>query len=280
MKKEPIVAMNRDAETFRKQLFQMMNRAEKMRLRELRRCKAKRLGPVEAIHMRLSGRVDGNLGMPRETSDHVWTSPLIQKEIDAEQEHRERVWGATQINLEPYHMRTESLLTVIASNERKLDEVKARLKPVDEGACSARKRGEEELTEEQIQARRSREFERLNNKVRAEAREIEQAIEAYYEELSLLHCFNTESENTAKLTCERVMDHTRQRIDAYWRSAMKVHPESKNMPVLPFLPRETVAEAAYMERHGKLNETVAFSLEQYRKKQETLNENDDEEAAA
>lgn len=265
----PVVALNQNAEAFRAELFRMMARTEKRRQLHLRRDRAKRLGPVESLHMRLLGRADGMLGLPREQANHVCTSPLIQKELNAQQEYRERVWGAAQIDLEPFHMRCESLLTVIAAQNRKLEAAQGRFTVIDANALSARKRGEEALSNEQIAARRRRELDRENAKVRAEVLEIEQTAETYYEELSVIHCFIAESENTAKLTCERMMDHTRQRIDAYWRAAMKVHPSCAEMPALPMLSRECEAEAAYMDRHGRLNKTVILTLEQYRERKET-----------
>lgn len=281
MKELTTVAMDKDAEQLRSGLFLSMVKAEKRRTRELRRGKARRLGPVEAFTLKVYGYTDGKFGMPREISEGAWSSPFLQKELDAQHEHRERVWGTTQIELKPYHMRVESLLTVIAAQERKLGELQVKIHPVNESACTSRKRGEENLTDAQVGARRQRELDRQNAKVRADCHEIWEHLEAYYEELSILHCYITESENTAKLTCERVMDHTRQRIDAYWRAAMWVHPQAADMPSVPDLPRETEAEAAYMEQHALRNQAVAATLEDYRKKQEALQANEaDEEAAA
>lgn len=269
MKDMTTVGMDRDADQVRAGLFRAMENAEKRRNRELRRGKAKQLGPMESLALRLRGRADGKSGMPKETAAGVWMSPLVQKELDAQQEHRERLWGAVQLELIPYQLRTESLLTVIAARERRLDELREKLQPEGDEICASRKRGEERLSEAQIGARRQRELDRRNSKVLSECREIEDSLTPLYEELSILHCYISESEDTAKLCCERIMDHTRQRIDAYWHAAMQTHPQGLEMPAAPDVPRETTAEAAYMERHAQTRQAVTLALEAYRKKQET-----------
>ena len=267
MKKNEIqnVAMNCDAEAFREQLFSAMGRAEQRRLKELQSSSAKRLTLAETLHMAVVGRADGLCGMPREAENGVWTSPFLQREIDAQQEHQKRIWGETQILLEPYHMRTESLLTVIAVQEQELAEKTKELDGTGESGSPQRKRGEEKLTDGQVQARRKRELDRLKSKVLAEIRNLKNELKSYYEELSLLHRYIEESESTAKLISERVMDHSRQRIDMYWRAAFKVLSNNANMPVLPILPDEVVAEKSYLERHEALSRSVTLSLERYRR---------------
>ena len=90
MKNESMVAMDRDAELLRTALFRSMASAERRHSRELLRKNARQLGVFEAFRMRLRGYADGQHGTPRETPEHNWTSPLLQREIDAQQEHRER----------------------------------------------------------------------------------------------------------------------------------------------------------------------------------------------
>ena len=267
MKNKSMVAMDRDAELLRTALFRSMASAERRHSRELLRKNARQLGVFEAFRMRLRGYADGQHGTPRETPDHNWTSPLLQREIDAQQEHRERVWGTLQIELKPYHIRAESLLTVISAQKRKLAELRADIVSVDEEALASRKRGEEQLSDEQVGARRQRELDRRNSGILAECRGVEAYLDTCCEELAILYCFITESENTARLTCERVMDHTRQRVDAYWRASMRVHPRGEDMPVVPYLPRETAAEHAYMEQHGQTHRLVEETLEEYRLRQ-------------
>lgn len=232
-------------------------------VRQLKRGHTKRLGPVESLHMRMLGLDDGRRGLPKEEADG-WNSAFIKKETDAWEEFCNRTWGLEQVALEKYHVRTAVLVSDIAQLEIKLQEIEGEYKPPeDESFYLTRKRGEEFCSDAQIRARRHREVEKQIAKVRAAAASIHAELETKCRELALIHRHILESENNTRMICERVMNHIKQRISAYWRAAMRVHPEGDRMPAIPVMLKVTDAERTYTEDHRQLNDAVVRTLNRH-----------------
>lgn len=252
--------------------LQMMEYASGRQLRQIRRDKTRHLGPIESLHLFRLGRKDGKQGLPKQEVDK-WLSPLLIKEVHRYQEFCDRTWGAEQIYLEPAHLQSRKILTELALQEKRLAEVMERYVPSPDEFFSTRKKGEENLSLSQVQARRRREENRRLSAVKAEARSLEDEISKAYEQLAMLHSHIVESEDAARLICERVMNHSKQRIDAYWKASLPVHPDGSRMPAVPSALLETDAEETYMKRHADENEAVLLRLEQ-RKKQLQANEED------
>ena len=234
--------------------------ADKELSRQLMQGKTERLGFFETLHMKLLGRADGRLGIPRPAESGAWTSSLILKEIDAYEEHCEKIWGDLQLRLHESYSRREGLLDLLL---RLRAEIKAE-KEREEAVLppDAKKHGEEDLPAELIRARRKREADR----VRARKQEKLAALRAQYTtalgELSDLHRSILEADYGARHACQRIMSHTLRRIEVYWRSALRVHPEGAGMPagIGPLAaPR---AETAYFTDHRQQNERTERLLAQ------------------
>lgn len=268
MNKMPTIAMSHEAETFRKQLFGAMTQDKKRRIRELQRGRVKSISLLEHIYLTIQGRRDGKLGLPREDDVCAWNSPILQKELDAQEEKCEKLWGTSQILLQPYYIRTESLLTVIAQLQQKIAERTSLLEAPSEDALTARKRGEEHLSEEQVHARRSRETEKRNAGIRAQIKAYRDEMEQHYEELAVIQRYIKESDHTARMTCQRIKDHTRQRIDCYWRAAFRTHPDNNRLPAAPAVLNETSAELTYHSQYEQLDQAIDQALKASRCVQE------------
>ena len=56
----------------------------------------------------------------------------------------------------------------------------------------------------------------------------------------------------ARLICYRVKNHILMRIDIYWNSVLRHHPDNACMPVLPILEIKDDAEEVYLRQHKEL----------------------------
>lgn len=162
-------------------------------------------------------------------------------------------------------MRIDQLVTDIARLNRQLCRLGDGDAVPEDAYLTMRKRGEELLSEAQVRARRRREFERKAAVVRAQAAEIGNTLAEHYLELSKLHSIVTDAESEARLSCKRAENHTRQRIDAYWRSVLRTHPEQERMPAFPLVLPGANAERAYFERYAVANSAAKDLLERFQK---------------
>lgn len=245
-------------------LYRQTRKEARRRLRQVQNGRVHYLGPLERLTLSIAGRIDGARSQPREISDGSWSSPLIRKETDALEEHCDRVWGTELVRLEPYHVRIGQLVTDIARLERQLRKSETEDVPVKEEFLAMRKRGEEQLTDAQVCARRQREYDRRVDAARSRTDAVENTLAAHYLELAKLHSIVTDAENEARLCCERVTNHTKQRIDAYWRAALRTHPEQQRMPAYLLPLPETNAERTYFQLHSSTNTAAKGLLEKYR----------------
>lgn len=236
-------------------------------VRQLKRGRTKSLGPIESLQLRLIGLDDGRRGLPKEVGQYdgyEWSSAFIQKETDAWEEFCNRAWGLEQVALERYHVRASVLVSDIAQLEGKLQEIEAEYTPPqDESYYSTRKRGEELCSDAQVQARRRREVAKQLAKVRSAAASVKDELEEKCRELAHIHRHIVENENDTRMICERVMNHSKQRISAYWRAAERVHPEKDRMPAAPTTLTPTDAERTYTEDHRYLNDAITGVLTRY-----------------
>ena len=250
----------------RTRLERLSPRLQNALTRQLTAGKPRRLGLAETLLLKRAGAADGRNGMPRETAPDQWTSSLISKEISAYEEFCSRVWGEQQVKLHWAHARCDSLVDDILDLTAKISEARAALPPEEPPALSRRKRGEEELSEAQVEARRGREATKRAAQSRAGLVRLTQTRDERLAELSLLHGFITESGNAARLVCQRVRDHTRQRLNVYWRAALRVHPDNGRMPAAIDPLGSSDAERTYLAKFERRNATVAELLQTYRDK--------------
>ena len=130
----------------------------------------------------------------------------------------------------------------------------------------ARKRGEEELSESQVIARRKREDAKRMAQIHAGVVRLENELTEKYLELSDLQHNAEELTKVVRLLCERVMMHTNQRLDIYWRAVLRVHPDRDRMPMIvkevSIIPR---AEQTYLKIYGKDEEAIEYVLAKFEK---------------
>ena len=117
---------------------------------------------------------------------------------------------------------------------------------------SARKKGEDKLTDAQIRARRKAEKEKKLAPVKKKVAGLEQELKNAEEAFSALHSKLVEDDNTTRLICHRVRDHILMRLDVYWNSALRRHPDGASMPVVPVMELKDEAEEVYLSLHKVL----------------------------
>lgn len=258
----------RDAESVSTQARMKKTSAllEKEHSRELLLGGTKHLGLFETLRMRLAGRADGRIGLPRKNDDGEWTSVVISREITAYEEYCAKTWGDLQIRLHWAHCRSNVLVEELLRLDEQIEEAMAAMNNVPTLSSDVRKQGEESLSDSQVAARRQRETERARIREKERLTRLRKEYEERFDELSLLHSFIAESGNEVRHICERVMDHTRQRIDVYWRAAFRVHPNNDSMPVVSMSLRQSGAESIYLENHEGHDSAIAAMLIQCRRR--------------
>ncbi len=236
--------------------------------KDLNKGKVKRLSLRESVYAKYCGIKDGKDGIPKLNEEGEWKSPFLDKEYDSYQECCSRIWGKVQIQLDEYHIACNSLVDDLCRLNQKLNESKEEIKNevIDPKALTVRESGEKDFSEDEVRTRRSRQLKQRSAKKRAAVAAIEAQIVSTYKELSYKHNAIVESTNTARLACERIMNHSRQLADVYWRSAYRYHPERNEMPVSvrPFGICD--AEKLYLEEHEEHDCKTVEILKRYEKK--------------
>lgn len=225
------------------------------RLKSLAKGSVKNIGFFEALRLKTAGRIDGAGGLPRQTDDSLWYSPFMNRETNGYEEFCSCIWGTLQLENEESYARLGELLSSIQQTQVLLVEAKCELLAaagLDSYADAGRKKGEENLTDAQMKSRRASEREKrlvpLKNRIGA----LECRMSDGVAELSELYSRLVEDDNTTRIICHRVKAHTLQRLDLYWNAALKKHPDSNGMPVVPAVDLTENAERVYMESHEKL----------------------------
>jgi len=232
--------------------------------KELRKGKTKGLYIYEIIHMFLLGIVDGKKGVPKENEEGIWVSSIINKQKNEYEEYCDKKWGYIQIELKDFHEHCDILMKEIPLIGNKLEIAREQEKKY-EPAVFERKRGEENLSDNQIIARRKREETKRKTKNHAEVAKLEEELSSKYYELLKEHNHIVETTNGVRMICERVMKHTNQRLDVYWRAVLRVHPDKEHMPMVVTELKESQAEKTYFLHHKGYEEAVSMVLSKYEK---------------
>ena len=180
--------------------------------RQLRRTdcgRAKHPSPLERFSLSVAGRLDGVRSQLREGEKGIWTSPLIQKESDALEAQCSRTWGMVLSCLEPYRQRESQLRIAIGQLESVRDHARSADTLMEETDLMVRKRGEELLTEAQVRACWQRERLRAETALRIQEEAITTRLVDILLELARIHSIITDAESRARMSCERVMNHTK-----------------------------------------------------------------------
>lgn len=232
----------------------------KQRHKKLGNGKGKKVGFFESIGLKITGGRDGSKGVPRLTDDNAWYSTFMNREVNSYEEFCSHIWGSLQIENEDKFAKLEELMDGIRHKKERLEDARYNLEVAyrrENDSETIKKKGEDKLTDAQVGRRRRAEKENrltpLKNKVAGLELELKEAEEAF----ANLHSRLVEDDNTTRLICHRVKDHTLMRIDVYWNSALMHHPEGASMPVIPTLELRNDSEVAYLHPHKELMKRAA-----------------------
>lgn len=228
------------------------------RQKHLTRGKVKAPGALEILRLRRLGRQDGIQGLPRQDGEGNWSSPFVSREQNSCEEFCSHMWAMLQLEHEGDFARLNELTAVIPMAGDRIRTLQQELAPIpEESPFPPRKRGEEELTEDQVRARRAREREKELAPRKEALAQLEAQLRAETEELISLFSRLEQDGNTVRIYLHRVREHSRQRLDIYWNAALRCHPEGDALPPVPEIIPSTRAEEAYWALHRHLAEKAA-----------------------
>ena len=238
-----------DREKMRKQRYKKVNTG-----------KGKKVGLFESIGLKIKGFCDGRKGFPRQTDKDNWYSPFMNQEVNSFEEFCSHTWGNLQIENEGEYARLEKLMDGICQKRVLLEAARTDLAVAikrENELGSVRKRGEDNLTDAQVRVRRKAEKDKKLAPVKSKVAGLEQELKDDEETFSDLHSKLGEDDNTTRLICHRVRNHVLMRLDVYWNSALRCHPDGASMPVVSALELEDEAEEAYLRPHKELMKRAA-----------------------
>ncbi|MGN8963492.1 hypothetical protein [Bariatricus sp. HCP28S3_D3] len=238
-----------DREKMRKQRYKKVNTG-----------KGKKVGFFESIGLKIKGFCDGRKGFPRQTDKYDWYSPFMNQEVNSFEEFCSHTWGSLQIENEGEYARMEELMDGILQKKELLEAARddfAVATKRENDSESTRKKGEDKLTDTQTRTRRKAEKEKKLAPLKSKVAGLEQELKDAEEAFSDLHSKLVEDDNTTRLICHRVRDHILMRLDVYWNSAIRRHPDGASMPVVPVLELKDEAEEAYFRPHKEMMKRAA-----------------------
>lgn len=231
------------------------NKLRATRISKLSKGKVKGIGFIEGIGLRIAGRIDGKRGLPRKHGGSGWNSPRLDRELRSFDEFSSRMWGLLQIEVEDEYARLDELMDSIKHVQEQLKSAKEELEKAlsdDKTPSTARKHGESKLTDAQVAARRATEKAQRLAPLKSRVSSFQSKLASETNELNTLRSRIIEQNNSTRMICTRVWEHLLQRIDVYWGSAMRKHPEKDQMPVVPSIEAKNDAERIYMGPHKKV----------------------------
>ena len=229
----------------------LINRVKlsKQRHKKLDKGKGKKVGFIESIVLKIAGYCDGRKGLPRQTDDNAWYSPFMSRDVNSYEEFCSHIWGSLQIENEVAYARLEELMDKILQERGLINTAKSKLEIAynfEKELELSRKKGEDKLTDAQIYARRKAEKDKKLVALKKNVARLEQELKEVEDTFSELHSKLVEDDNTTRLICYRVKNHILMRIDIYWNSVLRHHPDNACMPVLPILEIKDDAEEVYL----------------------------------
>lgn len=241
-------------------------KSRRKRLKRLSRDKVKSLGIFERIEMKYVGRIDGRKGLLRCDANGIWQSSTLKQEIDAYEEFCAEEYGALKLMEEEEFKKINVLFDkVVPLRKKLLDAREVLCKSMNEPEdLTLRKEGEENLTEVQVIARRSREKSERLYPLQIEADKYEKQLTDVVDEIFKTLSQVQESYDTANRIINRLLQHSHRRIDVYWRSAARCLPELPALPNVTFTNFSERGFAAHynviVEKAEKLRNELASEL--------------------
>ncbi|MBO4926724.1 MAG: hypothetical protein J5379_00515 [Clostridiales bacterium] len=214
------------------------------------------LSKQEKKLMKKLGKTDGRNGLPRKADNGVVTSPIIDQMVNEFEEYNLRSWTLHEVKILDYLTELRIALDRVKDAEQacalaqeELDAISASLDslPIEV------KDGESKLSKEAVTMRRVREREKEKasyvSRVKQKKAELSSCVNTIFNTRSLIY----EANNANRMVTEKVLYHTRQKLDYYWNFAMKKHPDKLKLPVLPtaiiIIPK---GEITYFEHHREV----------------------------
>lgn len=221
------------------------------RLKSLAKGKTKSLGLIEKLVMKYDGWVDGRKGLLRCNADGVWQSSVLKQEVDSYEEFCAKQFGGLKVEEEDEFKQMNILFDKVVPLRKKLSDAKDHLNKAEdeEVNLTERKEGENNLTEMQVTARRSRERNErlapLRNNVEEYETRLSATVDDIFERLSQV---KESFDSTVKIT-NRLLQHSQRRVDVYWRSAAC---HIADLPALPVIAFSNVSEQAFADHYNKV----------------------------
>lgn len=184
---------------------------------ELYRGKQTKLGMYEKLTLMLRAKQDAIHGLPKE--EEGWTSPTIQREVNACREKLILIYGTLETDLAKHYAELEVLLDSLKLTLLKIkDLVPVLTEKISVERLHQVKKGEENLDSYIVQERRKSEFKKERENYRQKWSDLMAAGMEQYEKLVILKNFLNQEESQAEAVCARITRHMMMRNDYYWRS--------------------------------------------------------------
>lgn len=227
----------------------------KKRIRSLEKEKLKSLGILEILSLKYAGWQDGRKGLIRQSEEGVWQSSRLKGETDSYEEFCGKLYGRLKLEEEEEFRSVNVLFNRAGTQYRALEEAKERLNAALGGktALAERRAGEEELTEAQIIARRSRERSRQLEHCYRSVSEKEKILKDTVDEIFVRFSRIKESYDSTRKIANRLLQHSQRRIDVYWRSASR---QNQELPPVPNIDFADQSEKGFREHYEKLEKKI------------------------
>lgn len=217
----------------------------------------------EKRHLIKAGKKDGAKGFPRAGEDNIITSSNIEGEIEALYECETDIWSLLQLQVEPRIQEMKDLYNKIPLLENELKIAEAKLQEIqgEKTNLNTRTRGDEKLTDGQVFSRRQAEY---NRKIKPYKDKVDQTKQEIYDcklTFEKLMTEIVETQNYTRMKCQKICNHTRQRIDIYYGAALLKHPLSNELPPILKIKLIPEGELTYLAQHtGFLDEAKEYIL--------------------
>ncbi len=231
----------------------------------LKNRKRARVGPVEKLFLTKAGKDDAKVELPKEGVDGRWMTAFIQREIGSCRETIAKKLLVVQNKLFDHYANAMELVGKIQYVEKKAARVLEEIpeEPTDE-ELNCRRSGEEELTKEQVQKRRIREYEKQKLSLEEKADSILDEAADDVKKLIREESFISQVENLVDIYVARVTNHSRQRIDAYWNALYSYGTDKGRIPSYYQHEDEEASRVNFRDLHAKEHEKIAKLLEKYK----------------
>ena len=230
-----------------------MDRANQrnLRIQNLDKGKTNSLGFLEKISMKYAGWVDGRKGLLRCGTDEEWRSSVLKQEIDAYEEFCAKQIGHLKLEEEDAFKQMNICFDRVVPLRKKLSDAKKRLADAEavDTNFTVRKEGEENLTEVQVTARRSRERNELLQPLRYDVSQCEEKLSETVQEIFARLSQIIESFDSTVKVANRILQHNQRRIDVYWRSAMR---HMSELPAVPNVSFSNQAERSFADHYDEV----------------------------